>query len=82
VLRLIAFESAILGVAGGFLGGFFGWVATHAVNANWPTRIHLYASPQLLAASVCFSTILGILGGLYPALRAARMMPMDAIRRG
>lgn len=82
VLRLIAFESAILGLAGGILGGFFGWIATHAVNAHWPTRIHLYASPQLLAASVCFSTVLGILGGLYPALRAARMMPMDAIRRG
>lgn len=82
VLRLIAFESALLGLVGGILGCFFGWIATHAVNAHWPTRIHLYASPQLLAASVGFSTVLGILGGLYPALRASRMMPMDAIRRG
>jgi ABC-type antimicrobial peptide transport system permease subunit len=32
--------------------------------------------------SVCFSIVLGALGGLYPALRAARMMPMEAIRRG
>ncbi|MBI3864193.1 MAG: efflux RND transporter periplasmic adaptor subunit, partial [Planctomycetia bacterium] len=39
-------------------------------------------SPQLLIASVVFSTALGILGGLYPALRASRMLPMDAIRRG
>jgi putative ABC transport system permease protein len=60
----------------------FGWLATHVVNACWPTRIYLQAGPRLLIASVCFSTVLGILGGLYPAMRASRMMPMDAIRRG
>ena len=82
VLRLIAFESALLGVAGGVIGSVLGWAATLAVNAHWPTRIHLYAGPRLLVASVAFSTILGVLGGLYPAIRASRMMPMDAIRRG
>ena len=82
VLRLIAFESALLGIVGGVLGSFFGWIATFVVNANWPNRVHLYASPKLLVSSICFSTILGILGGLYPALRASRMLPMDAIRRG
>jgi putative ABC transport system permease protein len=82
VLQLIAFESALLGVAGGILGSFFGWVATHVVNAYFPNRVHLYAGPRLLIASICFSTILGVLGGLYPALRASRMLPMDAIRRG
>jgi putative ABC transport system permease protein len=82
VLRLIAFESALLGLAGGVLGCLFGWIATQAINAHWPTRIHLYAGPRLLLASVAFSTILGVLGGLYPAIRASRMMPMDAIRRG
>lgn len=82
VLRLIAFESALLGLGGGVLGCLFGWVATHAINARWPTRIHLYASPGLLLWSLCFSIVLGVLGGLYPAIRASRMMPMDAIRRG
>jgi putative ABC transport system permease protein len=82
VLRLIAFESALLGVAGGLAGSVLGWVATLAINAHWPTRIHLYAGPRLLVWSIAFSTILGVLGGLYPAIRASRMMPMDAIRRG
>jgi putative ABC transport system permease protein len=82
VLRLIAFESALLGVAGGIVGSILGWIATLAINAHWPTRIHLYAGPRLLVASIAFSTILGVLGGLYPAIRASRMMPMDAIRRG
>ena len=82
VLRLISFESGLLGLAGGILGCGLGFIATHAVNAYWPTRIHLYAGPRLLALSVCFSIVLGVLGGLYPAIRASRMMPMDAIRRG
>ncbi len=82
VLRLIGFESAILGLGGGLVGSVLGWIATHAINAHWPTRIHLYAGPRLLLWSVVFSTVLGALGGLYPAIRAARMMPMDAIRRG
>jgi putative ABC transport system permease protein len=82
VLRLIAFESALLGLGGGLVGSVLGWIATLAINAHWPTRIHLYAGPRLLLWSVAFSTILGVLGGLYPAIRASRMMPMDAIRRG
>jgi len=82
VLRLISFESGFLGLGGGVVGCALGWLATHAINAHWPTRIHLYAGPRLLAWSVCFSIVLGVLGGLYPAIRASRMMPMDAIRRG
>lgn len=82
VLRLIGFESALLGLAGGLAGSLFGWIATQVINGHWPTRIHLYAGPRLLLWSVAFSTVLGIMGGLYPAIRAARMMPMDAIRRG
>jgi putative ABC transport system permease protein len=82
VLRLIAFESALLGFCGGVLGSLLGWIATQLINAHWPTRIHLFASPKLLVFSLAFSTALGILGGLYPALRASRMPPMEAIRRG
>ncbi|MDB5386353.1 MAG: hypothetical protein JWM11_1999 [Planctomycetaceae bacterium] len=82
VLLLITYESALLGILGGLLGSGIGWIATIVVNANWHDRIHLYASPQLLIFGVVFSTVLGILGGLYPAIWASRMMPMDAIRRG
>lgn len=82
VLRLITFESGLLGLGGGVLGSLLGWAGTHLINATWPTRVTLFASPGLLAFSVLFSTTLGVLGGLYPAVWAMRMMPMDAIRRG
>ena len=82
VLWLVTFESALLGVCGGLLGAFFGWVATHVINWYFPERVHLHAGPMLLGFSVLFSTGLGILGGVYPAWQAARLSPMEAIRRG
>ncbi len=82
VLKLITFESALIGLGGGLLGSFLGWLGTQIVNQTWPTRVELYAGPGLLTFSVTFAVGLGILGGLYPAIWAMRMMPMDAIRRG
>ncbi len=82
VMTLIAFESAIIGIFGGLFGALFGWIGTKVVNAAWPMRAQLYASPSLLTFAVVFSIALGLLGGLYPAIRAMRMMPMQALRRG
>lgn len=82
VLKLITLESGLIGIGGGVLGAICGWVATQMLNSHWPERIELFASPGLLGFSIVFSTIVGVLGGLYPAVWAMRMMPMDAIRRG
>ncbi len=70
------------GAAGGLLGITCGWIATLVINNIWSDRAHLYAGPLLLVGSLFFAVGVGALGGLYPALRAARMSPMDAIRRG
>ena len=82
VMKLITAESATLGFAGGFCGCLLGWGLTLFVNWNWSDHIRLLASPGLLLFSLIFATVLGVAGGLYPAVWATRMMPMDAIRRG
>ncbi len=82
IVRLITCESAILGLAGGVLGVLLGWIGTLVINTVWSDRAHLYAGPLLLIFSLVFSMAVGMLGGLYPAIRAARMSPMQAIRRG
>lgn len=81
VMRLVLAESAILGVSGGVLGCFLGYLGTLAVNAQFPTKLNLYASPMVLLLSLVFSTFLGILGGLYPAWWSVKRSPMEAIRR-
>lgn len=82
VLKLVTSESATLGFGGGLLGSFIGWIVTQIFNSRWPERLNLYASPGLLIFAITFSTLIGMLGGLYPALWAMRLSPMEAIRRG
>lgn len=82
VLWLVSSESLIIGTAGGVAGTLLGWLATAVVNGLFPNRIHLFASAELLLFSVAFAIVMGLLGGLYPAWWASRLMPMDAIRRG
>lgn len=82
ILQLITLESAALGLCGGILGCLSGWIGTLVLNAIYETKLNLYASPGVLIFSLAFSIVLGMLGGLYPALWAVRMSPMEAIRRG
>ncbi|QDT63545.1 ABC transporter permease [Calycomorphotria hydatis] len=82
VMKLITLESCFIGICGGIIGAIVGWAATLILNANFPDKLNLYAGPELLTFSVCFSAFLGILGGLYPAIWAVRLAPMEAIRRG
>jgi putative ABC transport system permease protein len=82
VMSLVTLESAVLGIVGGFLGSVGGWIAVQIINRTFGERAQLHASLFLILFAIVFSTALGVLGGLYPAWRAARMSPMDAIRRG
>ena len=82
VVLLVISESAFLGAVGGVAGSIFGWIAVQIVNAKFPSRVDLYAGPDLILYAITFSIVMGTLGGLYPAYWAATRSPMDAIRRG
>lgn len=82
IMQLMTLESGLLGVVGGVIGVLLGVLGVLAANARWPDKLQLYASPQLLLFGVLFSTLIGIAGGLYPAWSAARLSPMESIRRG
>jgi len=82
ILSLMTLESALLGIAGGILGCLLGWITTLVVNAMYPDRLQLHCSVQLILGALLTSTVLGVLGGLYPAWLAASRSPMAAIRRG
>lgn len=81
VMQLVMSESAVIGLVGGIVGVILGTLASLAANEVWPDRLSLHVSLGLALFAFLMSTLLGVSGGLYPAWKAARLSPMDAIRR-
>ena len=77
LLQFLA-EAVILSVTGGIAGIVFGVLITQAVAvfAGWPTFISLSA----IALGFFFSVAIGIFFGYYPARKAARLDPIEALR--
>ena len=78
VLRQFLIEAIALSVAGGAIGILLGRGASIAINAllHWPT------SPSISAiiASVAVALTVGVIFGYYPAWKASRLDPIEALR--
>lgn len=88
VLISVLFESMLLGVAGGLLGGLVSWFAFDGFQTstlNWASfsqvAFQFAVTPALLAQGIVLALLLGALGGFFPAIRAARL-PIAAALRG
>lgn len=72
-------ESIILCLLGGLIGLIIGSVGAFSVAYYMGIPIEMKISTILIA--VGFSTAIGVFFGIYPARRAAKMQPIDALRR-
>jgi putative ABC transport system permease protein len=82
VLKLVTLESAYLGLLSGLVGAVLAVTGVTVANLFISGGVRLTMPPWLLALGIGLSVVTGTLGGLYPAWRAARLVPMDAIRVG
>ena len=79
VRRLFLAEALALGVAGGLLGLVLGQCAAWFLAALFPV-IPVSISVMYTAAALMIAVLIGILAGVAPAVRAARMNPVLALR--
>ena len=70
-------ESLLLSALGGIGGVVLGVAVTtgYAAYQSWPTVVPAWATAGALAATV----LIGVIAGLYPAIRAARLSPTEAL---
>jgi len=83
-------EAGLIGVLGGLTGIALGWLMSCGMEAvatvyahrhGISGRLDLFAFPLwLLTVSIAFAAVVSVMAGIYPALRAARVDPIRALR--
>ena len=80
-------ESLALALAGGFFGGGLAWLAFnnfHTSTMNWQSfsqvAFAFRVTPELLLQGMAWAAGIGLIGGLFPAIRAARLPIAAALR--
>ena len=80
-------ESLLLALVGGALGGGLAYLAFnnfHTSTMNWQSfsqvTFAFRVTPELLTRGVIWAAFIGLIGGLFPAIRAARLPIASALR--
>jgi len=89
VKQLFFVEAGVMGLLGGIFGVCMGWLIGRAVT--WGTNLylqrqnlppaHVFSVPWwLVLGGIAFAVVVSLAAGLYPATRAARLNPVEALR--
>jgi putative ABC transport system permease protein len=70
-------EAVLISLLGALVGVLFGLAAAYIVGKTWERTI---VSPESVIVAVAFATATGLFFGVYPARRASRLKPIEALR--
>lgn len=87
VVVALMVESLLLALVGGAIGGGLAYLAFnnfHTSTMNWQSfsqvTFAFRVTPELLVRGIVWASLIGLLGGLFPAIRAARLPVAAALR--
>ena len=76
-------ESMLLALPGALLGAALAWIFFHGMAVSpFGFSFQLDVTPQLAEIGIVWALAMGLIGGLLPALRAARVPVTTALRAG
>ena len=78
ILTQFLMEALFLSLVGGALGVLVGYFGSSAIGAQNGWRMVIEAQTVVLAFG--FSAVVGVFFGFYPALKASRLNPIEALR--
>ncbi len=82
VLIIFLFEAGIIGLIGGIGGTALGFILAKVIeNCGQAHYFSATVSPGLIVFGLSFSFLVGCLSGLIPATKAAKLKPVEALRR-
>ncbi|MFZ9678250.1 MAG: ABC transporter permease [Quisquiliibacterium sp.] len=78
ILMQFLIEAVTLSLIGGLIGVALGLLGSYAIGnfAGWPTEMR----PAAIVLAVGFAATVGVFFGFYPARKASRLLPIDALR--
>jgi len=89
ITKLFLFESAMIGLIGGLIGIFLGFISSGIVSEmgfqlTGITRgggvTMTVITPELILFAIGFSVLIGMIAGFIPARKAAKLQPVEALR--
>ena len=85
IFTLFFMESGLLGMVGGLIGISLGLSLAYGLAAIGKASlgsdlIQAHVTPGLVIGALMFSFIIGVIAGLLPAIQAAKMQPVNALR--
>jgi putative ABC transport system permease protein len=78
ILYQFLFEASLVGVGGGLIGLLVGILGSAIIT--WALGIPFVVPLWIIFAALGFCTGIGILAGIFPAIRASRLSPIEALR--
>lgn len=78
ILRQFLLEATLLALGGGAVGVLFGWIISSLINAFTP--LPTLVTPFLITTGLLLATLTGLIAGVFPAVKASRLPPIEALR--
>ncbi|HEX9803595.1 MAG TPA: ABC transporter permease [Gammaproteobacteria bacterium] len=79
ILKQFLTEASIISMFGGALGVVCGWAIANFLG-EFTQVLQVYTPPMIVVAALLMAAVVGIVSGIYPAIRAASLDPVQALR--